>query len=157
MSTFLKKRKFGYFKKVKIPLIKRKILGYERYVVTLNITVKDLKIFGIEALIDTGSPHTILMEKDLRRLRLPYTSLPEAKQMKLGGYTVKLIDIGECILTFKDVNENLVSFKQKVFGGYITKRDVQHFPNILGLDFLDAQKLNFIIDENGNRFLERER
>jgi len=97
------------------------------------------------------------MERDLRRLRLPYTLLPEAKQMKLGGYTVKLIDIGEYILTFKDVNENLVSFKQKVFGGYITKRDVQHFPNILGLDFLNAQKLNFIIDENGNRSLERER
>jgi len=33
--------------------------------------------------------------------------------MKLGGYTVKLIDIGECTLTFKDVNENFISFKQK--------------------------------------------
>jgi hypothetical protein len=30
---------------MKIPLIKRKILGYERYVAVLNIKVKDLKIF----------------------------------------------------------------------------------------------------------------
>jgi len=60
-------------------------------------------------------------------------------------------------IDFKDVNENFISFKQKVFGEYITKRDVQHFPNILGLNFLDAKKLNFTIDENGNRFLEREK
>jgi len=44
-------------------VIKRKIFGYERYVTTLNIKVKDLKIFGIEAVVDTGSPLTILMEK----------------------------------------------------------------------------------------------
>jgi len=44
-------------------VIKRKIFGYERYVATLNIKVKDLKIFGIEAVVDTGSPLTILMEK----------------------------------------------------------------------------------------------
>jgi hypothetical protein len=68
---------------MKIPLFKRKILGYERYVVILSIEVKNLKIFGIEAVIDTGSPHTILMERDLRRLRLSYTSLPEVKQIKL--------------------------------------------------------------------------
>jgi len=75
--------------------------------------------------------------------------------MKLGGYSVKLIDIGECILTFKDVNENFISFKQKVFGGYVTKRDVQHFPNILELDFLDAQKLNFTIDENEKQIFRK--
>ncbi len=53
--------------------------------------------------------------------------------------------MGECTLTFKDVNKNLISFKQKVFGGYVTKRDIQH------------QKLNFTINENGDRFLEREK
>ncbi len=64
---------------MKIPLFKHKILDYERYVATLSIEVKNFKIFGIEAVVDTGCPHTILMEKDLRRLRLSYTSLPEAK------------------------------------------------------------------------------
>ncbi len=64
---------------VKIPLFSMRLLGDERDCVTVNIRGKNFYLTTI-AIIDNGSPVTLISENDLKRTRLPLKSLHVVKK-----------------------------------------------------------------------------
>jgi hypothetical protein len=57
---------------MKIPLTKGFLLDVERDTATFTVIRKNFHIIT-RAIVDTGSPFTILMENDLKRTRISYT------------------------------------------------------------------------------------
>jgi hypothetical protein len=97
------------------------------------------------------------MESDLKRTRLAYSGLPKSQKVSLGPLDIFLIDLGDCDITFRDVENNTIVLKQKLYGGVLAQRNlelVQILPSIVGRDFLVKYNFNIIRDEHGNAFLQ---
>lgn len=142
---------------MKIPLSKGKLLGAERDIANFTIIGRNLHI-TITAIVDNGSPFTIVMENDLKRTRMPYTKLPTAQKVNLGPISLFLKDLGDCDLVFKDIESNILKLKHKVYGGILVQRKiqlVQILPSILGRDFLTKNNFNLIRNEHGNPYLQK--
>lgn len=141
---------------MKIPLSKGKLLGAERDIANLTVIGKNLHL-TTTSIVDNGSPFTIIMESDLKRTRIPYTSLPKTQTVYLGPVKLFLVDLGDCDLVFRDFDNNVIKLKNRVYGGILTKRNIQliqAFPSILGRDFLVKYNFNIRRDEEGNPFLQ---
>jgi hypothetical protein len=143
---------------MKIPVNDFNWAGGERYIVSLRISGPGFN-FLTDAIIDTGSPWSIIMESDLKtKTRVPYSKLPTYKIVNLITQ-IKLLELsGDCKLIFRDVDNNAVQFSHKMYGGMFVNRNIQltqAFPSFIGKDFLDKNNL-FIgkRDENGKRHLE---
>jgi|YelNatPaOPRAMG01_1025707.scaffolds.fasta_scaffold144708_3 hypothetical protein len=141
---------------MKIPLTKGFLLGAERDIATFTVIGKNFHIIT-RAIVDTGSPFTILMENDLKRTRIPYTQLPKLQKVNLGPIAIFLIDLGDCDLLFRDVDNNPITLKHKIYGGVIAQRNlqiIQILPSILGRDFLVKYNFDIKRDEEGNVYLQ---
>ena len=132
--------------------------GGERYMVPLRITGSGFNFFT-DAIIDTGSPWSIIMESDLKtKTRIPDSKLPKVNTVNLIT-KIDLIDLhGDCKLIFKDKDNNAVQFIHKMYGGMFVDRNIQviqAFPSFIGKDFLDKNNL-FVgkRDELGKRYLQ---
>ena len=109
------------------------------------------------AVIDNGSPFTMISENDLKRTRLPLKSLPiVGKAIYIAP--VNLVDLGECNLTFKDIKNETITFKFRIFGSIfkdISKSAyfIHQIPSVIGRDFL--KKFNFSLKRERKKvFLE---
>lgn len=146
---------------IKIPVEINYFAGGLRPMLNVILSFDAPKIFlPIKAIIDTGSPTTLIGISDMRRMRLSKIQLRKINSMlnevNIGGGKVKTVKI-----------ENM-GFK---IGGYLdTLLDVQFplegeeraQPSLLGVDFLEKIKANFcfnpskkesyleVIQENGN-------
>mgnify|MGYP000266810139 CR=1 FL=1 len=97
------------------------------------------------------------MEDDLKGTRLPYTKLPRSQNVNLKPIPIFLIDLVECDLLFRDVENNQIILKHKIYGGVIARRDLyipQILPSILGADFLVRYNFNIERGKEGNVFLQ---
>ena len=79
---------------MKIPVRVEFFAGGIRPIVTLCLRSKDPSIFGfINAIIDTGSPTTIIGGADVQRLRISQIQMQkftgEEKEVNLGGAQLK--------------------------------------------------------------------
>jgi len=142
---------------VKIPLFSMKFLGDERDCITVNIKGRNFSLTTV-AVVDNGSPITLITENDLKRTRLPLRALPIVGKAAYGSMSVKLIDLEECDLTFRDVENEPVTFKFRVYGGLFESMPknaylIHLIPTIIGRDFL--KRFNFSLKrEEGRAFLE---
>jgi len=101
---------------MEIPLSKGKLLGAERDIANFTVIGRNLRL-TTSAIVDNGSPFTIIMESDLKRTRIPYTSLPTFQKVNLGGIPLFLKDLGDCDLVFRTTENEVITLKHKIYGG----------------------------------------
>ncbi|MDP2673033.1 MAG: hypothetical protein Q8O84_04440 [Nanoarchaeota archaeon] len=133
---------------MRIPVRVEFFAGGLRPVISVCIKSQEPKIFGIvSAIIDTGSPTTILGWGDIQRMRLSQVQIRKLegaeKEINLGGAQIKTRVLPEAELIFGERNLKISSIQvpTKLVKGTPP-------PTILGVDFLLQGKFNFFFNPN---------
>lgn len=117
----------------------------------------------IEALVDTGSPYTVLTPKDTVRFQIPLSRLsrhPEIISIAFGGldFTPRLAEGAEFIFKDKDGNEHVIKH-EPIYALEPTtprvkweERGAFRFPNVIGMDFLKKWRVKSYLDPYLNEF-----
>jgi len=137
---------------MKVPILEKEWLGAVREIVSVSIKGHNIN-FKTDAMIDSGSPKTFISTIDLRtKTRIPFSSYKKEALVKIGGAKMYMIDLGQCELTFYDIDNKPISITHHLFGGIATTQDGYSIPTIIGKDFLDEHSLN-IIGKTGKKYL----
>ena len=142
---------------MKIPVRVEFFAGGLRPFITVCVKSQAPKIFGfVNAIIDTGSPTTILGAGDVQRMRLSQIQMQKLegveKEVNLGGATIKTRILPEAELMFGGRSVKIFSIQVPV---KMIKGNPP--PTILGVDFLVQGKLKFFFDPNKkDSYLETE-
>jgi hypothetical protein len=121
--------------------------------IDIMVEVKELNIKRkVPFLIDTGSPITILSERDARKLRLNYKELKQANGniMGLGGFTETFI-LYDTILHFfsKESTYDLPLKELFVYRNIIEDKEIiNQIPSLLGRDVL--HEFTVVYDEKSS-------
>ncbi|MBS3092502.1 hypothetical protein J4466_03725 [Candidatus Pacearchaeota archaeon] len=133
---------------MKIPVRVEFFAGGLRPIVTVYIKSEIPKIFGVvSAIIDTGSPTTILGGGDIQRMRISEIQLGklvgEYKELNIGGAQIKtrILPEAELMISGKKFKILDIQIPVKLIKGTPP-------PTILGIDFLLQGKLSFFFDPN---------
>ena len=133
---------------MKIPIRVEYFAGGLRPIVTLTLKSQAPHIFGfVIAIIDTGSPTTILGSADVQRMRISQIQIQkligEEKEVNLGGAQIKTRILPEAELSISDkINVKIpIQVPVKLIKGTPP-------PSIVGVDFLLVGKLKFFFDPN---------
>src|SRR3989344_8714961 len=131
---------------MRIPLQVYLFAGGLRAMTRFLLTSKEPHIFAVvEAVVDTGSPSTVLGLPDLKRMRVSQIQLQKLESKKepiayggglvktkiLNGAKLKFGDYFECILPIQVPVDEIKECNQ---------------PTILGVDFMIQNKLKLIFD-----------
>lgn len=126
--------------------------------------LKSSHCFGfIEALVDTGSPFTVLSTVDALKLRLPIKTMRKAEPVYLAGFTFFKATLGNSSMTFRTDDQKSLTTQFNNMGVLIpTKLDpnqlegVKHIPSIVGNDFLEQEKFGLYVNPSTKvAYLER--
>jgi len=117
----------------------------------------------IDALVDTGSPFTVLSTKDIMTSRLSIKTMQRGETVSLAGFRFFDFPIKEPTLYFRDQDGKLLKIDLPLIGALIptkidktTLDEVKHIPTILGTDFLEEQRFTLSFNPSGRiAFLER--
>lgn len=139
---------------MRIPVTVEFFAGGLRPMVTLCIKSDEPKVFGfVRAIIDTGSPTTILGAGDVQRMRISQIQMQKLigaeKEVNLGGAQIKTRVLPNAVLKIseKDIKVDVQVPVRLVKG--------TPPPTILGIDFLLAGKFKFFFyPENKESYLE---
>ena len=116
------------------------------------------KRIASDFVIDTGSPHTILNYTDSIRLGIPHNTKSEIVRMGGRVYQSYIYDNFEMILKSLDNQEIIEKISIRVIKPISSKmkeiENLDKFPNLLGLDFLEKWDLICKIKDN-EIFLEK--
>lgn len=117
----------------------------------MSFVARSPRFYGVvEALIDTGSPFTVLSTVDAIKFRLPIKSKKMQKGfgVSLAGFRFFKYNLGKASFTFKTANEDSICFEVQNLGVLVpTKinkkvlKDVEPIPSIVGNDFLEDHNL----------------
>jgi hypothetical protein len=121
---------------VRIPILDIKWAKGERYAVEASAYIDKHLLSTFAFVVDTGSPLTIIMEDDLKRIRINLGNYEQVDYIDLAKARIKLVDLGNQTFNFHADANKLASFRFKAFGG-IRGGDARGYPSILGKDFLD--------------------
>ena len=130
---------------MRIPISVDFFAGGLRPMVALSLRSKEPHIFGfINAIVDTGSPSTILGSADVQKMRISQIQMQKLigaeKEVNLGGAQMKTRSLPEAELKIKDKIVKIpVQVPIKIINGVPP-------PTIIGVDFLLAGKLKFFFD-----------
>ena len=131
---------------MKIPVRVEFFAGGLRPLISVCIKSQTPKIFGfVNAIIDTGSPTTILGAGDIQRMRLSQIQMQKLtgaeKEVNLGGAQIKTRVLPEAELIFggKNIKVYSVQVPTKLVRGTPP-------PTILGVDFLLQGKFSFFFN-----------
>lgn len=134
--------------------------------ITVSFTIRAAHIFGaIEAIVDTGSPETIISEADAIRLNIPISRLKFASHSYgIGGSPIAKYELRNVTLSFRTDENKAETIKlDKVYVSRRTSKDARTtdialgVPSIIGNDFLLKQKFVLYFNPNKNvAYLERE-
>lgn len=142
---------------MRIPISDSEYLGADRSVLNAIINVSGVK-FPTTFLLDTGCPLTIISEMDLKRTRVPYSKCAlYPKPLIIANIDMRLRDLGECEMTFLDVEGNPIQLKHQLYAGiFPTNLTLSTaFPSFLGKDFIEKFNLAYSKrDDKGIRYLE---
>jgi len=133
---------------MKIPLKVYFFAGGLRAMVRFLLQSKAPHIFGsVEAIVDTGSPVTILGIPDMKRMKISKIQISNLESRKepisYGGGQVNTKVLREAKLTFGEYFECIMPVQIPV--DELTECSQ---PTILGVDFLIENKLKFVFDPN---------
>lgn len=126
--------------------------------------LKSPHCFGfIEALVDTGSPFTVLSTVDALKLRLPIKTMRKIEPVYLAGFTFFKATLGNSSMTFRTDDQKSLTIQFNNMGILIpTKLDpnqlegVKHIPSIVGNDFLEQEKFGLYVNPSTKvAYLER--
>jgi hypothetical protein len=102
---------------------------------------------SVDALIDTGSPFTVLSTNDILRTRLPITKMQSGETVLLAGFRFFNHPIKNVTMFFRTTTREAKKVELPSIGSLIpTKidekilRDIKHIPSLIGNDFLEEQK-----------------
>ncbi len=118
----------------------------------------------IKAIIDTGSPVTVISEGDALKMQIPVSNLPSGgHHYGLGGSAIELkymTDITFSMRTVEEKTENVhfdqIGISKSAIRDERALRISQAVPSIIGLDFLRDNKFTLHIDLTKNElYLER--
>ena len=133
---------------MKIPVRVDFFAGGLRPILSFAIKSEEPKMFCfINAVIDTGSPTTILSLNDVKKMRVSEIQMQKLtgphKKVNIGGAQMetRLLPEAELNISGKKIKLSLVQVPV-----IITKGDAP--PTILGIDFLLAGKFKFFFDVN---------
>lgn len=133
---------------VRIPChVRRFVRG--RFFPFVPFTVRSARVFGIiEALVDTGSPFTVLSTTDALKLKLPITKMRKGESVHLAGFRFLSSPIKNPAIRFRTEDGKSHGINLPKMGVLIptkinkkTLQDVKHIPSILGNDLLEEHKL----------------
>lgn len=131
---------------MKIPVRVEFFAGGLRPLITIILKSKEPHIFGfINAIIDTGSPTTILGGADVQKMRISQIQMQKLigceKEINFGGAQIKTRLLPEAELSIGDkVNVKIaVQIPVKIIKGIPP-------PTIVGVDFLLESKLKFFFN-----------
>jgi hypothetical protein len=125
----------------------------DRFFCFVTFSVRFSHCFGfIKALVDTGSPFTVLSPLDALKLKLPITTMWTGSPVYLAGFCFLNHPLDKVRLNFKTENAQYLSIDMKLGVLIPTKMDrktinsVKHIPSLIGNDFLEDQKLTLNFD-----------
>ena len=102
----------------------------------------------VDALIDTGSPFTVLSTNDILSTRMSITKMQSGETVLLAGFRFFNHPIRDVTINFKTESNELFKVNLPKIGALIptrfdkkTMNEVKHIPSIIGNDFLEDQKL----------------
>lgn len=119
----------------RIPLEVYHFAGSLRLMAHLLLKVEELPIIPIRAIVDTGSPVTLIGPLDTKRMRLSKIKLDRLKgrnkPVNIGGGQVITRVLEESKLKFKDIFEITMPVDFPIKGD-----DNPFQPSLLGIDFM---------------------
>lgn len=131
---------------MKVPIRVDFFAGGLRPMATFTLKSEVPHIFGfVNAIIDTGSPKTILGGADIQRMRISQVQMQKLvgaeREVNLGGAQMKTRELPEAEIKIGDkINVKLpVQVPVKIIKGVPP-------PTIIGVDFLLEGKLKFFFD-----------
>ena len=136
----------------------------DRYFPFISFAFSSSHCFGyIEALVDTGSPFTVLSTVDALRLKLPIKTMHRGEPVYLAGFTFFKASMGNSSMTFRTDDQKSVKIEFNKVGVLIpTKLDqkqleaVRSIPSIIGNDFLEQEKFALYVNPSAKvAYLER--
>lgn len=130
--------------------------GYRPYVI-FNILKPGIYL-TVDAVVDTGSPFTVLSAKDALSSRLPISTMRSGQTVGLVGCTFFRHEIGTVVLHFRAEDGKLVSAGVPSLSVLVpTKMDketlkrIQLIPGLVGTDLLRDQRWRFYFDPAMNQ------
>jgi len=143
----------------------RNIQGTRRIILPLLSTYP--RSFGrIEAIIDTGSPKTILSAGDAIRLNIPFTNFESAAPLTgLGKGKTPVLLINKFTFSLRDSDGRPSNFLMPILAADVPKirnegqeklNNATRVPTLIGMDFLELNNFDLFIGLNKNvAYLER--
>ncbi|MFQ5950450.1 MAG: aspartyl protease family protein [Candidatus Geothermarchaeales archaeon] len=107
----------------------------------------------IEAIVDTGSPYTVISTKDALRLNIPIKRMRTGGSVGLAGRSFRRPKIRDVTLRFTTDEgkphiiklQEMVVLKPTQWNKKVIK-EVQDIPSLIGIDFLEEQGFAFHYD-----------
>ncbi len=136
----------------------------ERYFPFVTFSMRTSGFTGfVDALIDTGSPFTVLSPKDIMSSRLSLKTMQRGETVSLAGSRFFNYTLKDVTMFFKDENGNLLKIELPSMGALVptkidekTLDEVKHIPTIVGNDFLEDQHFTLCFNPSERvAFLER--
>jgi hypothetical protein len=127
---------------MRIPVRVEFFAGGLRPILTVCVKSESQKIFGaVSAIIDTGSPATVLGAGDIQRMRVSQIQMQKLigaeKEVNIGGAQIKTRELPEAELKICEKTVKIpIQVPVKLLKGTPP-------PTILGVDFLLAGKFKF--------------
>lgn len=134
----------------KIPCSLRALIG-KRYFPFVTYFLTSPRINrAIDAIVDTGSPYTVLSTNELLGARLPLRTMQKSEIVSLAGFRFFRHPINNVTMSFRAENGELYKGRLSSIGALVptkldkkTLSDVKNIPSIIGHDFLEENKLSF--------------
>lgn len=142
----------------------REMQGAKRLI--LPVMSRQPRSFGsFEAIVDTGSPRTILSAKDSIKLRVPFENYPQAEALSgFGKGNVCTIKIDKFLMVLRSIDGNSRNIEMPLIVPnmpVLRKGDTNTFnhaltlPSLIGLNFLEMNKMKLVVDiSKGIAYLE---
>lgn len=136
---------------MRIPLhIGKAYPGEERLFAFVPIAIRAVKyrVYGqVVAVVDTGSPKTLIAPRDAVRLKVPFKILHRSnpKDLRVAGVVLPAYSMEGVLLGLTDENKAMVRINPTMINILNRppqyKGEIKHLPSILGTDFLEDNKL----------------
>lgn len=104
---------------------------------------------AIDAIVDTGSPYTVLSTNEILGTRLPIHTMQKGEMVSLAGFRFFRHPIHDVTMSFKTETGELFKGTLSSIGALVPTKldkktfdDVKYIPNIVGHDFLEENKLS---------------
>jgi len=134
----------------KIPCSLRALVGRRFFpFVTFFLTSSHINK-AIDAIVDTGSPYTVLSTNEILGTRLPIHTMQKGEMVALAGHRFFRYLINNVGMNFRTETGELFKTKLSSIAALVptkldkkTLNDVKDIPSIIGHDFLEENKIAF--------------